>query len=135
MTCIFCDIICGAEKSHLLYEDEYHIAILDTHPITRGHSLVIPKTHHELITDMKPENVGRIFTIVPRLAKAVLQATNADAFNLGQNNGSAAQQVVPHVHIHIIPRYEGETPEWKERMQAHDSELADLAEKIKECLV
>lgn len=118
----------------MLYEDEDHVAILDTRPITRGHSLVIPKAHHELITDMSPESVGEIFAIVPELARAVLRATGADAFNLGQNNGRAAQQVVPHVHVHIIPRYEGEKPEWKERQGARDSELAALAARIRECL-
>ena len=90
MTCIFCDILDGKRDGHLVYEDEDHIAFLDKYPIDDGHTLVIPKKHHGRITDMDSDDVGRIFSIVPKIAKAVLLGSGADAFSLAQNNGKAA---------------------------------------------
>ena len=101
MACIFCDILDGKRDGHFLYEDESHVAFLDKYPIDVGHSLVIPRKHHERITDMNSVDVGNVFSIVPKIAKAILDATGADAFSLGQNNGRAAKQIIPHVHIHI----------------------------------
>ena len=105
MTCIFCDILDGKRDGYFVYEDEDHIAFLDKYPIDDGHTLVIPKKHHEKITDMNPDDVGKIFSLIPKIAKAVLIGTGADAFSLAQNNGNAAKQIIPHVNIHIIPRY------------------------------
>ena len=80
---------------------------------------------------MTPVDVGKIFAIVPKIAKAVLDATNADAFSLGQNNGRAAKQIIPHVHIHIIPRYDSKGTVWTKRQISTDSELSELAKKIR----
>ena len=96
MGCIFCDILSGQREGHFIYEDEYHVSILDKYPIDNGHSLVIPKEHYEKITDMKPDAVGELFSIVPKIASAILDATGADAFSIGQNNGRAAKQIIPH---------------------------------------
>lgn len=131
MDCIFCDIIQGNRKGHLIYEDEFHMAILDKYPIDDGHSLVIPKQHHERITDMGFSDVGLLFSHVPKIANAVLKATNADAFSLGQNNGRAAKQIIPHVHVHIIPRYNHKGTIWTKRNIGDDDELSRLAQKIK----
>ena len=134
MACIFCDILSGKRESHLLYEDEYHVALLDKYPIDVGHSLVIPKEHHERITDMNPSSVGALFTIVPKIANAILKATGADAFSLGQNNGKAAKQIIPHVHVHIIPRYNHRGTIWTKRGISNDDELSVLAKKIKDVI-
>ena len=131
MVCIFCDILSGTRGGHFLYEDEHHVAFLDKYPIDVGHSLVIPREHHEKITDMNPENVGKLFSIVPKIAKAIIDATGADAFSLGQNNGRAAKQIIPHVHVHIIPRYNHRGTVWTKRSISTDEELASLAKKIK----
>ena len=131
MGCIFCDILAGRTDGHVLYSDERHVAFLDKYPIDVGHCLVIPRTHHERITDMTPEAVGEIFALVPRIATAVLQAAGADAFSVGQNNGRAAKQIVPHVHIHIIPRYNSRGSVWTKRSIPDDAELAGLAQKIR----
>ncbi|MFB5622265.1 MAG: HIT family protein [Candidatus Nitrosomaritimum yanchengensis] len=134
MTCIFCDILSGKRNSHLLYEDKRHVAFLDKYPIDIGHSLVVPKEHHERITDMDPNSVGALFTVVPKIAQAILDATGADAFSLGQNNGRAAKQIIPHVHVHIIPRYNQKGTVWTKRAISDDSELASLAKKIKDAI-
>ena len=134
MSCIFCDILNGTRLGHILYEDDSHISFLDKYPIDDGHSLIIPKNHHEKITDMTPEDVGKIFSIVPKIATAILDATCADAFSLGQNNGRAAKQIVPHVHIHIILRYNHKGTVWTKRQISNDVELTELAKKIRSFL-
>ncbi len=134
MGCLFCDILDGKKDGHFLYEDDSHVAFLDRYPIDVGHSLVLPRKHHEQITDMTPEDVGKIFAFVPKIAKVILEATGADAFSIGQNNGEAAKQIVPHVHIHIIPRYNSKGAVWTKRQIAGDDELSELAKKIR-CLL
>jgi len=131
MECIFCEILDGKRPAHVIHEDDMHLAFLDKYPIDHGHSLVIPKAHHERITDMQSDAVGELFSRVPRVAGAILAATGADAFSLGQNNGREAKQIVPHVHVHIIPRYRDRGTVWTKRGIAKESELEDLAEKIR----
>jgi histidine triad (HIT) family protein len=135
MDCLFCDILDGKRDGHFLYNDNSHVAFLDKYPIDVGHSLVVPKEHHEKITDMAPEDVGNAFTLVPKIAKAILDATGADAFSLGQNNGRAAKQIIPHVHIHIIPRYNHKGTVWTKRQISNDDELSELAKKIRSFLI
>ena len=134
MDCLFCDIIGGKKTGHFIYEDDSHVAFLDRYPIDVGHTLVVPKIHHEKITDMEPEKVGMLFSKVPRIASAILKATGADAFSLGQNNGRAAKQIIPHVHIHIIPRFNHKGTIWTKRGISEDEELKELSEKIRDCL-
>jgi len=135
MDCIFCDILNGKINGHFLYEDDSHVAFLDKYPIDVGHSLIIPRKHHERITDMESQNVGNIFSLVPKIAKAILDVTGADAFSLGQNNGKAAKQIIPHVHVHIIPRYNHKGTIWTKRQISNDSELSKLAKKIRTVLI
>ena len=131
MACLFCDIINGKKTGHFIYEDNSHVAFLDRYPIDVGHSLVVPREHHERITDMPSEKVGELFSKVPKIVNGVLQATNADAFSLGQNNGRAAKQIIPHVHVHIIPRYDHKGTVWTKRGISNDDELKELAKKIR----
>ena len=134
MTCIFCDILDGKRDGHILYEDDLHVSFVDRYPIDVGHSLVIPREHHERITEMTPENVGKLFSLVPKIAKAILTGAQADAFSIAQNNGRAAKQIIPHVHIHIIPRYNSKGTIWTKRQISTDSELEELAKKIRSAI-
>jgi len=134
MDCIFCEILNGKREGHLIYEDELHIAFLDKYPIDVGHSLIIPRIHHERITDMDSKDVGKIFSLVPKIANAILKATGADAFSLGQNNGRAAKQIIPHVHIHIIPRYNSKGTIWTKRQISSNDELIKLSKNIREMI-
>lgn len=133
MNCILCDILEGKKQGHFIYEDENYVALLDKYPIDVGHSLVMPRKHYEKIVDMSEEMVGELFSKIPKIAKAVLKATNADAFSIGQNNGRAAKQIIPHVHVHIIPRYETKGTVWTKRGIATDEELSELAKQIRMC--
>jgi histidine triad (HIT) family protein len=131
MATIFTDIIKGRKTGHVIYEDTNHIAILDKYPIDTGHSLLITKHPYEKITDMKKEQVSELFSLVPTIAIAILKATGAVAFSIAQNNGKEAKQIIPHVHVHIIPRYANKGTIWTKRGIPSDSELKELSEKIK----
>ena len=131
--CIFCDMIEGKLPCYVIYQDDDCIAILDKYPIDNGHSLVITKKPYELITDMPVNEVGELFSLVPIIANAVKKATNADAFSIAQNNGKAAKQIIPHVHVHIIPRYSNKGTMWTKRSIPSDLELKELSKKIKNC--
>mgnify|MGYP001333190239 FL=1 len=127
---IFTDIIEGKKPGFIIFEDEKHVAILDKYPIDTGHSLVIPKKPYEKITDMPKDEVAELFSLVPQIANAILKATGAVAFSIAQNNGKEAKQIVPHVHIHIIPRYADKATMWTKRQIPTYDELLNLKEKI-----
>tara|TARA_B100000073_G_scaffold5064_1_gene4227 strand:+ start:505 stop:906 length:402 start_codon:yes stop_codon:yes gene_type:complete len=127
---IFTEIIEGKRPGFIIFEDEKHVAILDKYPIDTGHSLVIPKKPYEKITDMPKDEVAELFSLVPQIANAILKATGAVAFSIAQNNGKEAKQIIPHVHIHIIPRYADKATMWTKRQIPTDDELSNLKEKI-----
>ena len=134
MDCLFCDIIAGRKDGHFIYQDDNHVAFLDKYPIDKGHTLVLPKKHYEKITDMNPQSVGELFSQLPKIVKAILAATNADAFSLAQNNGRAAKQIIPHVHVHIIPRYNDMGAVWTKRTIPSSDGLESLAQQIRQQL-
>lgn len=131
MDCIFCDIISSSREGHFIYEDENHVAFLDKYPIDKGHTLVVPKQHYEKITDMPEEMVGILFSKIPKIAQAIMKTTGAVAFSLAQNNGRAAKQIIPHVHVHIIPRYAEMGAVWTKRTIPSSDELNSQATQIK----
>ena len=130
MATIFTDIIEGRRSGHIVYEDQKHVAILDKYPIDLGHTLVITRHPYEKITDMKKEDVSELFSLVPEIASAILKATGAVAFSIAQNNGKEAKQIIPHVHVHIIPRYADKATMWTKRGIPSDEELEELRKKI-----
>lgn len=91
--------------SYKIYEDEYVYAFLDVFPIAKGHTLVIPKKHSRNILDCEPETAAKIGEALPKIARAVKEAFNADGINIFQNNEEYAGQTVFHLHFHIVPRY------------------------------
>jgi|SRR5581483_5530363 len=102
---VFTKIIAGEIPCFRVYEDDKVLAFLDIHPLSRGHTLVIPKEPAETIDQLSDESAAAIGRVLPKISRAILQATGATAFNILQNNGSAAHQEVLHVHFHIIPKY------------------------------
>ena len=101
---IFGKIIDGEIPCHKVYEDEHVLAFLDVGPLSRGHTLVIPKERKAFVHELSDESCAAIGRVLPRLCRAVMQATGATDYNVLQNNGTAAHQVVMHVHFHIIPK-------------------------------
>ncbi|MEM4311295.1 MAG: HIT family protein [Nitrososphaerales archaeon] len=136
MDCIFCKIIQGVLPAFKVYEDDEVIAFMDRKPINLGHILVLPKEHRESIFDMEPQKVGKLYEKVAIIAKNVKEALKADGLNIGQNNGKAANQIIPHVHVHVIPRYLGDSPTggWPSRKNADLKELKEVADKIRSYL-
>ena len=109
--CLFCKIVAGELPCYKLYEDEHVLAFLDIGPLTPGHCLIITRKHYARLDDIGEADsavLAAIATLAPRLARAVMAATGATDWNLLQNNGQVAGQVVGHVHFHIIPRSEGD---------------------------
>ena len=107
MSCVFCAVVAGDAPAVRIYEDDGYLAILDIRPFTRGHTLVIPKRHTADLTDTPPETVADMVTIGQRIARAARATELADANHIALNDGSAAFQSVPHIHLHVLPRRNG----------------------------
>lgn len=133
--CIFCKIVSGEIPSVKVFENDRVLAFLDIGPISDGHMLVIPKQHCSRLDQAPPEMVSDVARELPMLATAVQKAVNAEGYNVLCNNGTAAGQVVDHMHFHIIPRLEndGVFNRWPSYQYAH-GKADKIAEKIKENL-
>jgi histidine triad (HIT) family protein len=101
---IFKKIIAGQIPSHKVYEDESVVAFLDIGPLSRGHTLVVPKEPAETLDELSEVSAAALGRVLPRLCRAVMAATGTRDYNVLQNNGVSAHQAVQHVHFHIIPK-------------------------------
>jgi histidine triad (HIT) family protein len=134
--CLFCSIVNSKLPAIIIYEDDDHIALMDKYPLNLGHALVIPKLHHENLLSMSPYQVGSLYSVVHMISKAITSAVNADGFSVGQNNGRAANQIVPHVHVHIVPRFTNDSQEgrWPVRTVGNPEQMVQTAHKIQSAL-
>lgn len=134
--CVFCAIIRGESPVAKVYEDDTFLVFMDKYPITAGHTLVLPKYHYSDLFHMTEIEVGNLYRVVHNIAAAVYNATGAQGLNTGQNNGKAANQIIPHVHVHIIPRFEKDSRDgkWPSRKVADYKELEAIASKIRKKL-
>jgi histidine triad (HIT) family protein len=105
MPTIFDKILEGEIPCHRVYEDDHVLAFLDINPLSEGHTLIIPKERKAFLHELSDAQAAAIGRVLPRLARAVMEATGAKAYNVLQNNGAEAHQAVFHVHFHIIPRH------------------------------
>ncbi|GAB7144113.1 HIT family protein [Mycobacterium riyadhense] len=108
MSCVFCAIAAGEAPAIRIYEDDGYLAILDIRPFTRGHTLVLPKRHTVDITDTPAQTMADMMIIGQRIARAARATELADATNIAINDGSAAFQTVFHIHLHVLPRRNGD---------------------------
>ncbi|MFC7071054.1 HIT family protein [Halobaculum lipolyticum] len=106
--CIFCSIVAGDIPGRIVAETDAALAFLDANPMSRGHTLVIPKTHRQRVADLSTEESRAVFDLVHDLAPRIEAAVGADAHTIGVNDGPDAGQEVPHAHVHVIPRFEGD---------------------------
>lgn len=121
--------------SSILYEDNNVMAFLDIRPLTKGHALVIPKNHYVDLFDISNHDLQAVHTVAKALAIAIKNAISADGISIIQQNGKAAGQEIFHIHVHVIPRYEGQfMPNVSELNIAKRSELAEIALKIRRCM-
>jgi histidine triad (HIT) family protein len=108
MSCVFCAVIAGDAPAIRICEDDDYLAILDIRPFTRGHTLVLPKRHTVDLTDTPAETLAGMITVGQRIARAARATELADATNIGINDGRAAFQTVSHIHLHVLPRRDGD---------------------------
>src|SRR5580692_11795639 len=101
---VFGKIIAGSIPCHKVYEDAQVLAILDIAPLSRGHTLVIPKEPAATLDQLSDESAAALGRVLPRICRAVIAVTGVREYNVLENNGIGAHQAVPHVHFHIIPK-------------------------------
>ena len=111
--CIFCKIANGEIPSNTVYEDEKYRAILDLSPASKGHTLILPKDHYDDLAAADEETLAGVLKVAQKICAGMKKSLNCDVV---QNNGAAAGQTVKHLHVHLIPRYEGDGPmvTWKQ---------------------
>ncbi len=130
--CIFCKIANGQIPSATIYETTEFRAFLDVSPANRGHALIIPKQHFDNVFMLDDETAGKIFSVVPAIARAIQEETGCEGMNILQNNGAVAGQTVNHFHIHFVPRTKGDNVSvtWKQG-EADKDDSVKLAQAIK----
>ncbi|PGF16013.1 HIT family protein [Natrinema sp. CBA1119] len=135
MSTIFSQIVEGEIPARIVYEDETTIAFLDANQLAPGHTLVIPKDEYERLNDVPEDIATDLYATIHRMVPAVEEAVDADATTVAFNNGEDAGQEVPHVHCHIVPRFEGDGGGPIHAMfggpaDLEDDELDDIADEI-----
>lgn len=109
MACVFCEIVAGTAPAIRIYEDDDYLGFLDIRPFTRGHTLVIPKRHTVDLTDTPAETVAGMAVVGQRIAKAArASGLGATGTNFAINDGKSAFQSVFHIHLHVVPRRDGD---------------------------
>jgi histidine triad (HIT) family protein len=130
--CVFCKIVRKEAQSSVVYEDSEVLALMDIKPVSEGHTLIITKRHYEDIFDTPEEQIANVHKITKRIALAVKKVTKADGISVVQQNGKAAGQEIFHLHIHVIPRFEGvKVPKFGEIEFADRKKLEDVAAIIR----
>ena len=130
--CVFCSIVAGDTPAHVVWSDEATLAFLDVRPVFPGHVLLVPRDHHETLTDLPPALVDPLFVAARRLAGAVQAAMDAHGTFVAMNN--TVSQSVPHLHVHVVPRRRKDGLRgffWPRQRYAGDEEMAEVAQRIR----
>ena len=131
--CIFCKIVAKEAPCSLIYEDNSVMAFLDIRPLNMGHTLVIPKAHYVDIFDIPEADLKAVHVISKQVALAVKEVTNADGISVIQQNGKPAGQDIFHLHVHVVPRFDGQQlPRFSDLELAERTKLNEIAEKIRQ---
>lgn len=133
--CIFCKLANGVFPTATVYEDEDFRAIMDIEPAAKGHVLLIPKQHMPNLLEADEATLAKALPVAKKIANAMVKALGCDGVNVLQNNNEAAWQTVFHLHIHLIPRYNGDNMNmpWAKNTYA-EGEANEYAKKIADCL-
>lgn len=108
MECIFCKIIAGDIPTHKIYEDDRVMAFLDILPISPGHTIIVPRSHVADMEDVTNEDLTAMSIAMKKIGKAMIDGLDVKGYSIFMDNKSAANQHVPHIHFHIVPRKEGD---------------------------
>ncbi len=133
--CLFCAIAAGDAPAHTVYEDDRFVAFLDIRPLFAGHTLLVPRAHHETLLDLPGELHGPFLTATQALSRAVRDATDSAGFFNAMNN--VVSQSVPHLHMHVVPRNPKDGLRgffWPRTRYASDDEAAAVAASIRDAL-
>jgi histidine triad (HIT) family protein len=133
---VFSKILRGEIPCHKIYEDDRVLAFLDAGPLSRGHTLVIPKEPAVTLDELSDESAAAIGRVLPRICRAVKKVTGCDAYNVLENNGAAAHQAVFHVHFHVIPKPDpksGLGVDWPTK-KLDPTDAAGLAKQLSEAV-
>jgi histidine triad (HIT) family protein len=133
--CVFCSIAAGDLDAHVVFEDERSLAFLDRRPLFPGHSLLIPREHHEALWDLPEEMVGPLFANARLLSVAIREATESAGVFVAVNN--IVSQSVPHLHVHVVPRNRRDGLRgffWPRRSYRGDDHAAETARGIREAV-
>jgi len=134
MECIFCKIIAGDIPSYKVYEDKKVMAFFDILPISHGHTIIVPKKHEADIEDLTDDDLCAMALAMKKIGKAVMEGLGVKGYSVFLDNKSAANQHVPHVHFHLVPRAEGDGLErWPQSGYGED-EAEFCLKKIQEKL-
>lgn len=129
--CVFCRIVAGDDPAHVVLDDDAAMAFLDVRPLFPGHVLLVPREHHETLTDLPADQVEPLFSRARRLAAAVEGAMGAQGTFVALNN--RVSQSVPHLHVHVVPRTKGDGLKgffWPRTRYDGDDHMADVATRI-----
>ena len=132
--CIFCKIIKKELPCYKIYEDDKFLAFLDIQPISKGHTLIIPKEHYNTFEETPVELLSEMIKVVNKVGIAIKKATKSDGFNIGLNNGEAAGQIIFHTHFHIIPRFNNVGLSTWPSVECSKEEFKEISENIKDNL-
>jgi histidine triad (HIT) family protein len=128
--CLFCKIINKEIPAVIVYEDDNVLAFLDINPVNPGHTLIVPKVHSDELLGTDDKVLEQMIVVTKKVAAAILRGLGYEAFNLEQNNGKIAGQVIPHLHWHIVPRRADDGfKHWPGKEYA-EGEAKSVAEKI-----
>jgi histidine triad (HIT) family protein len=130
--CIFCQVVAGTVAAHVVYEDAETLAFLDHKPLFPGHVLLVPREHHETLTDLPPAGVAPLFAAARLLARAVEEAAGAEGSFVAMNN--RVSQSVPHLHVHVVPRRKGDGLRgffWPRKKYEDEAEAAAIANGVR----
>jgi histidine triad (HIT) family protein len=131
-SCRFCQIVAGDEAVHLVFEDEVSIAFLDHRPLFPGHSLLVPREHHETLADLPPDLIGPLFANARLLSTAVPRAMGKPGSFVALNN--VVSQSVPHLHVHVVPRKPKDGLRgffWPRTKYGSEDQMREVAGKVK----
>jgi len=125
--CIFCEIVQGRSPAHRVFEDERTLVFMDIFPVADGHTLVIPKHHCTNLLDAHPSDLEAVIARSREVAHAIRSVVDPDGIGVFQLNGAAAGQTVFHYHMHLIPRFKGDTLQIHTRKPGDPKRLAEIA--------
>jgi histidine triad (HIT) family protein len=130
--CVFCQIVTGQRPAHVVLESAHALAFLDARPVFPGHSLLVPRDHHETLRDLPAPLVGELFGDAQRLAVAVEEGMGADGTFVAMNN--RVSQSVPHFHVHVVPRRRKDGLRgffWPRQRYQDDEDMSVVAARIR----